>query len=90
MPRNHAKCAKCGELKHLDLLDSKDDGSGNFTILECQGCYGPSWVPARVLKCAWYLACENAAIGNTSHPILKSVSICQRCADRHSLPVTKW
>ena len=38
-------CHKCGEQTEIDLLDSKDDGSGNFTILECRHCYGPGWSP---------------------------------------------
>ena len=40
-----AKCHKCGETMHIDLLDAKDDGTGNYTILECRECYGPGWVP---------------------------------------------
>jgi len=39
-------CSKCGKPTPIDLLDAKDDGTGNFTILECQSCYGPGWLPA--------------------------------------------
>lgn len=39
-------CDKCQTLTDINLLDAKDDGTGNFTILECRACYGPGWVPA--------------------------------------------
>jgi len=41
-------CSKCGEQTPAYLLDVKDDGTGNFTILECERCYGPGWLPAFV------------------------------------------
>lgn len=41
-----AHCGSCGQLTALDLLDAKDDGTGNFTILHCRACYGPGWLPA--------------------------------------------
>jgi hypothetical protein len=43
--RDVIACDKCGKPEHLELLDSKDDGSGNFTILQCVACYGPGWNP---------------------------------------------
>lgn len=41
----HAFCHKCRYLFPLSELDTKmdkeeDDGSGNFTVLECEDCYG--------------------------------------------------
>ncbi len=38
-------CDKCGEPTPINLIDGKDDGTGNFTILECRSCYGPGWAP---------------------------------------------
>lgn len=38
--------------------------------------------------CEWYAMCANPAVGTTPHPVLGDVPICQRCADRHDLPVT--
>ncbi|CCG43237.1 hypothetical protein [Magnetospirillum molischianum] len=38
-------CQKCGRKWHPHLIDAKDDGTGNFTILEGPCCYGPNWVP---------------------------------------------
>ena len=38
-------CDKCGKQENINLLDSKDDGSGDFTILECIACYGSLWQP---------------------------------------------
>lgn len=43
-----AACHKCGVETPIDELDAKDDGTGNFTILECPDCYGPGWTPAKV------------------------------------------
>jgi hypothetical protein len=31
----------------LNLLDGKDDGTGDFNILACRDCYGPGWRPMR-------------------------------------------
>ena len=39
------------------------------------------------MKCDWYWLCENEAVGVTPHPVLGAVRICQRCADKHGLPV---
>lgn len=39
-------CTGCGRVENLDLLDGKDDGTGDFTLLECVACYGPGWLPA--------------------------------------------
>lgn len=38
-------CRKCGRQTDIALLDAKDDGTGNFTLLECQRCYGEGWLP---------------------------------------------
>ncbi len=38
-------------------------------------------------KCKWYALCDNPAEGVTTHPILKSVPVCKRCADKHELIV---
>lgn len=38
--------------------------------------------------CEWYALCANLAVGTTPHPILGPVPICDRCAQRHNLPVT--
>lgn len=41
--KNHYPCHKCGEMTHIEDLDGKDDGTGDFTILECGKCYGPGY-----------------------------------------------
>lgn len=38
-------CHKCGTPTPLPLLDAKDDGTGDYNILECERCYGPGWLP---------------------------------------------
>ena len=38
-------CHSCGKANHIHLIDAKDDGTGNYTILECQDCYGDGWSP---------------------------------------------
>lgn len=43
MTSYHEKCSKCGKVWHLHLLDAKDDGTGNFEILEGPCCYGVGW-----------------------------------------------
>lgn len=40
-------CHACGKLEHIDDLDGKDDGTGEFTRLECAACYGPGYAKAR-------------------------------------------
>lgn len=50
-----APCAKCGKLTDYALLDAKPDPKQlaqgtpreacDFTLLECQSCYGPGWHP---------------------------------------------
>lgn len=42
---DHFPCMACGASTHIHMLDAKDDGTGNFTILECEACYGPGWAP---------------------------------------------
>lgn len=32
------------------------------------------------MYCRWFASCENQAIGLASHPVLKAVPICYRCA----------
>ncbi len=39
-------CHKCNEMTHIDDLDAKDDGTGNFLLLECEKCYGEGYVSA--------------------------------------------
>ena len=39
-------CDKCGTLTDINLLDTKDDGTGNWEIAECEQCYGSGWRPA--------------------------------------------
>lgn len=38
-------CDRCGQLWPASLIDSKDDGSGDFTICHCPPCYGRNWSP---------------------------------------------
>ena len=38
-------CHSCGALTHLEDIDGKDDGSGDFNILECEKCYGEGYAP---------------------------------------------
>lgn len=40
--------------------------------------------------CEWYALCMNPAVGTTPHPILGNVPICQRCADKHALVITRY
>jgi hypothetical protein len=39
--------------------------------------------------CEWYALCTNLAVGTTPHPILGDVPICERCAAKHELPITR-
>ena len=43
-------CTACNARTDIDLLDGKDDGSGDYNRIECPKCYGPGWVPAREVK----------------------------------------
>lgn len=43
---SYSQCNSCGHLFHLEDLDAKDDGTGNFEILECKDCYGEGYVSA--------------------------------------------
>lgn len=36
------RCHACGMICHIDDLDCKDDGTGNYTIQLCGRCYGPT------------------------------------------------
>lgn len=40
------------------------------------------------MDCQWYALCGNPIAGTTPHRILGDVPICQRCADKHDLPIT--
>lgn len=40
--------------------------------------------------CEWYALCVNVAVGTTKHPILGDVPICDRCANKHSLKITRY
>lgn len=44
-PENFFHCHKCMTPTDIDELDAKDDGTGSFTILECEKCYGAGWQP---------------------------------------------
>ncbi len=33
-------------------------------------------------RCKWFALCENEAVTERGHPILKMVPICQRCLDK--------
>lgn len=39
------QCSACGRMTPPTLIDAKDDGTGNFTVLECPACYGEGWQP---------------------------------------------
>jgi hypothetical protein len=41
-------------------------------------------------SCEWFAMCDNDAVGTTPHPVLGTVDICDRCATRHGLQVTRW
>jgi hypothetical protein len=48
---DHIACSKCGQVEHVNLIDSKShDGTegGDFTILQCIACCGPGWAPRDV------------------------------------------
>jgi hypothetical protein len=36
-------CDRCGKPTPIELLDARDDGTGDFTIMQCRRCYGPGW-----------------------------------------------
>lgn len=39
--------------------------------------------------CEWYALCVRPAAGTTPHPILGDVPICEKCAAKHGLPITR-
>lgn len=41
-------CHGCGIEESINLIDGKDDGTGNFNRLECVKCYGPGWNPCAI------------------------------------------
>ena len=45
MSKNFIPYHTCGRMTHLNLIDAKDNGTGNFEIFECRDCYGPGWMP---------------------------------------------
>lgn len=53
MSTDYANCARCRRPTHIDLLDAKDGGDGDYTILECPACYGPGYVPALASQWPW-------------------------------------
>jgi len=52
-------CHGCGTPTHIDLLDAKDDGTGDFTILECRKCYGPGWAPFLARQVRYHYKCPD-------------------------------
>lgn len=44
-PNEYLRCDGCGRLTRIDLIDGKDDGSGDFNILHCPNCYGAEYNP---------------------------------------------
>jgi hypothetical protein len=49
-PREYLRCHACRRPTRADLIDAKDDGSGDFTVLHCRACYGDGWSP---MVAAW-------------------------------------
>lgn len=49
MTRDVFPCHTCKKPEHINLLDTKDDGTGNWTICECITCYGPGWNPYSIV-----------------------------------------
>jgi hypothetical protein len=39
------QCHICGCHENIELLDARDDGTGQFELIECIACYGPGWLP---------------------------------------------
>ncbi len=37
------RCDGCGVEEAAELVDAKDDGTGNFTVMQCIACYGPGY-----------------------------------------------
>lgn len=76
-------------------------GKAPITVLGfCADCRDAAFrdYPSRALElvgpdapamCAWYALCDHLAVGTTPHPILGNVPICERCADKHGLPITR-
>lgn len=51
-------CMACGKPEHADLIDAKDEGTGNYTILHCIACYGPGWLPACGSRESWKVSVQ--------------------------------
>lgn len=51
-------CMKCGKQTDINLLDAKppydtkpeDREGADFTVLECEDCYGPNWLPMSIVE----------------------------------------
>lgn len=43
-----------------------------------------------MITCQWYADCDNPADGTVQHPALGLVPTCQRCTDKHDLPLMAW
>jgi hypothetical protein len=80
-------CDGCGTPTHIDLLDGKDDGTGNFTILECRKCYGPGWAPFLARQVRYHYECPDC--GYRWHDIWSAQADdadCPECGKRHISP----
>lgn len=66
-----ATCDACGRVTDIDLLDAKDDGTGDFAVLACERCYGPDWEPAtmgtRPLPLLPFACLEDGTVLAVSH-----------------------
>jgi hypothetical protein len=84
---SYLSCDACGTLTHIDLLDGKDDGTGNFTILECRKCYGPGWAPLAADQVRYRYECPEC--DHRWHDVWSTQAgdaNCPMCGKRHIRP----
>jgi hypothetical protein len=79
-----AGCAACDEASRKAITIATATGSRSASYTEAGNC------GARVTrKCEWYALCDQSAAGTTPHPILGAVPICESCAAKHGLTISK-
>ena len=77
--RSHTACGSTRRLSEI-LLPEREQPPTPGVVVRVEGSVTPD--TELVVVCGWFAACANPAVGIVSHPILKYVPVCQRCADR--------